>query len=441
MTEHVFTLTQMREAIRRVELGGHSVFAPSASKMWLGCSGSLIPNLFAPDDAGEDAAYGTVGHAVGEEWLKTLKRPKHLIGTSQYVPSGELGFLIEIDEVMLDYVKRYVDWCKHLPGRHFVETRVDFSVLTPIPNQGGTADHVACMPGRMVITDLKMGKGVKVFAEGNTQAMLYALGFFLKWDWLYDFEDILIRIAQPRLDHWDEWLITREQLLEFAEYVKVRAAAAWVQNAPRTPSAEACQWCRVQANCSAKAKVVFDLAEGVFDDLAKTVSVEEADEFRGRLDFKEFELADPMSLTTLEMEQIYEWRGSVERYFLKIHEELMKRAQRGMKLKMQKLVESRSHRAFRNKDRTVAKLLELGLKREDILTEELPSPAQVEEMLRKKLKYTTKMLEGVLEDVVIRPPGKATLAPMSDKRPPFGSNDGDVFSDLAKPTNRQTDKS
>src|ERR1700712_4834734 len=153
MADHGFDLDAVR-----AKLGSHSIFAPSASAMWMNCAGSLIANLLAEDDAGVDAAYGTVGHGVGEMWLKTGARPNHLIGRVETVDEGHAKFDITIDSIMLNYGEQHVDWCNFLPGDHYVEKRVDFSVLTPIDRQSGTADHIACMPGKMVITDLKMGK-------------------------------------------------------------------------------------------------------------------------------------------------------------------------------------------------------------------------------------------------------------------------------------------
>jgi hypothetical protein len=433
VTEHTFTLAQMRQAMQERVESGHSVFAPSASKMWLNCPGSLIPNLFAPDDAGEDAAYGTVGHMVGETWLRDGKKPSDLLGTKHRVEAGEGVFVIEVDDVMMEYVRQYVKYCENLPGQHFVEVRVDFSRLTPIPNQGGTADHAACSPGLLVITDLKMGKGVRVYAEKNTQAMLYALGFFYKWDWLYGFKKITVRIAQPRMDNWDTWDISREELLAFAEDVKIKAAAAWVQNAPRRASPEACQWCRVQATCTAKAIAVVKLTEGIFGDTTEVTEQESNDLKMGLRCFKDYPKppVDVHTLSTYDMEVLYNWRGSVEQFFKKVGEELMRRARNGHPLDMYKQVEGVSHRAWRNQKKTLDHLVSLGLKREDLLSEVIPSPAQVEDLLR-KAGYKTKELPGLLDGLFFKPPGGATLALKTDRRPALGDKFEDVFSDTSE---------
>lgn len=429
MTEHTISVAQIRDAIKRVEAGGHSVFAPSSSKMWLNCAGSLIPNLLAPDDAGEDAAYGSVGHMVGETWLRSGRKPTHLLGTHQWIETGGWEYSILIDEVMMDYVEQYVSWCRDLDGDHFTEVRVDFSEITPIPNQGGTADHAACSWQTLVITDLKMGKGIWVYAKGNTQARLYALGFFLEWDWLYNFQKIVIRIAQPRLNNWDVWIISREELLEFAEEARRGAAAAWKHNAARTPSAEACEWCRVAATCTARAKATFDMTRGAFDDLG--INQGEMVEFKEELnDGLTVDPVDPANLSTFELEQVFSQRGAIEKFLKKCGEELTRRMKQGTKLKLFKEVEGRSFRAFKSRPAAVAALVNLGLKQSDVLKEELISPAQAEELLL-KLGYKKKELPELLNDLVIRPPGKATIAPIKDGRPALSERYEDAFSDLS----------
>ncbi len=105
MTDH-----HLQTAIDEHEAGGHSVFAPSSSAMWLTCSGSLLANLAAKDSAGFEAAEGTVAHSAGEDWLKTEERPDHLVGDIVEVDEGDEVFHIEITTEMLDYVQQYVDW-------------------------------------------------------------------------------------------------------------------------------------------------------------------------------------------------------------------------------------------------------------------------------------------------------------------------------------------
>ncbi|AUA71574.1 hypothetical protein CWI25_16730 [Pseudomonas aeruginosa] len=433
MADHGFDLA----AVQR-KLGGHSVFAPSASAMWLLCSGSLIPNLLAEDEAGEDAAYGTVAHGVAERWLKTGIKPVDLVGTVELVAEHTQTFEIEIDHSMLDYVQQYVDWCTALPGDHFVEQRVDFSRLTPIPDQGGTADHIACLPGLLVITDLKMGKGVQVFAKRNTQALLYALGSFYRWDWEYGFQRVIIRIAQPRLDHFDEWEVSRDELLEFAEYAKERAHAAWAPNAPRTPGEKQCQWCRVKASCTAFAAHMESLLAGVFDDLDDACSEEQVYQFIERLEdeFDEFTLA-PAPLQTLSTSQkakIYRWRKAVENWFKSLEDDLEKTLQAGNPVPGYKVVEGRSNRFFRDPS-SVPETLEMltGVPAEKFIATSVRTPAQVEEILKKEGGYRAAQLPELLEREVLgvtKPRGKPVMAPAHDKRAELTLTVDDVFDDL-----------
>lgn len=426
MTEHRMNLTKLAESLRH---GGHSIFSPSGSSLWLNCSGGLIANLLAPDTSGADAAEGTVAHGVGETWLKTGKKPRHLIGTTETVVNGGVEYEIEITDVMLDFVQQYVDDCAWIPGKHYVETKVYFDPVTPIPHQGGTADHVACSWHVMVITDFKYGKGHPVHAEGNTQGLLYALGFFYEYDWLYDFQHITIRIIQPRLEINESWTITRKQLLEFADYVKGRAELAWDYDAERTAGIKQCQFCRVKSSCAAHIQLQEDLVGFAFEDIGKPMTLSKMEDLADRIDagamFKHSHVFD---LTVEQMAKLIDYRGFVESWWKALHNELTRRALAGTTIPGKKLVLSRTHRQFESIPRAVAALAEYGVEREEIVSEQIESPAEVERILRKHGVRKADLPE-VLKPLVYKPAGKATLVSIADKRAEI-EDTSEVFADL-----------
>lgn len=429
--------------------GGHSIFAPSGSAMWLYCSGSLIANLLEDDEGSYEAAEGTVAHELGEQWLKSGVKPVHRLGEIVSVTEGEGKpvYEVPIDEVMLDFVEEYVLWCEWLEGDHFVEQRVYFTELMPYANQdeieedplavpvdfvpqGGTADHVCCMMGLMIITDFKYGKGIWVDAVGNTQAMLYALGFFYKWDWKYHFEKIVIRIAQPRLHNWGEWEITRDELLDFAEFVRERAAKAWQINAPRRVSAKGCQWCKAKDSCVANAVALENLVYRDFDLLAEELTEHHMSMMKEKLreEYK-MHLAKVAVLDEADMVRILEFRRPVEQWFKAINAKLEAAANAGHTIPGKKLVDGKSNRVFRNQKAAIDHLLFLGLEMEDIVTEEVISPAQAEEKLRKVAKLDRKSIDVALRNYVFKPPGKPTLVNDDDPRVALGDHDDGAWDD------------
>ncbi len=409
-------------------LGGHTIFSPSGSAMWSTCSGSLLPNLYAKDSAGIDAAYGTVAHGVGETWLRSGEKPKHLIGTVEKVVEPSETFEIEIDNAMLDYVEQYVDWCMYLPGSHFVETRVSISDLTPIENQGGTADHAVCTPSLLIITDLKMGKGVQVYAFENTQALLYAYGFFQEWDWLYDFKSIVIRIAQPRLNHFDEWTITREELLKWAGWLKERAHAAWCTDASRTPSAKGCQWCKVKSDCSAHAVFAEKLLDGVFDNLDEAITDAEMTDIAKKLD-DNVTIINPQpigKLTLAQMAKLLPYRKMIESWFAELHAETERRCLDGEKIPGYKIVAGKTNREFINEHEAVQHLEFLGIEKSNLFKSKMVGLTDIEEQLR-KAGFASKTLPSLLKPIVRKPVGKPTMALVSDKRTELTSTIDEVF--------------
>lgn len=451
----------------------HSIFAPSSAAGWLICEDYILANINEPDSAGVDAAYGTVGHEVAEIWLLAIDelredigpiteemieaaRPSHLVGTTKLVQEKNEVFRILIDSEMLAFVAQYILWCVDLPGHHFIEQRVDFSRLTPIPNQKGTADHIACSPGVATVTDLKMGISPAniVFAaeddtdprsvidgrfNGNPQAMIYALGVFFKYDKDYHFEKIVIRIAQPRLDHFHVWETTREELLKFADYVKERAHAAWKKERTRTPSKKGCRWCKVKSTCSAylvfmthlatvDTDDVFDAVEDatVYPDIIEgeftVVTRQEMIQAKANLDDDTFDLSVPDAavLSTAQLAKLYGMRKPIESFFEGVYEELNKRAIYGEEIPGMKLVQGREgNREFVGEDDPEWLLRQLdfiGLEGDERFKTQIVSPAQAEATLRTKYGLKAKDAARLLAHLIYRKPGRSTLVPASDKR-------------------------
>lgn len=398
--------------------------------MWTGCSGSLIPNLFVEDSAGEDAATGTVAHGIAEQWLRTGIKPVELIGTTTIIDEGDEQFEIDIDEEMFDYIQDYVDYVSFLPGIHYVETRVDFSDLTPIPNQRGTADHAAISGTELTVTDLKFGKGIMVYADSNTQAILYAYGFFKQYDELIGFTKIRIRIAQPRLNHFDEWELTRNELLEWADWIKERAFAAWCPGAERKPAVKTCQWCKIKPDCGAYTVFSERLLDDVFLD-ETAITKDDLIELDKRLSDPSYELW-PRPIGTLTIEQkarLLQYEGMIISWFNQIREDLVRRANDGAAIPGYKLVESRSRRKFSSAKAFLELLARLRIPQtEGYMPQKILSPAMAEALL---IKYGRKrnQLPELLDPVVVKPPGKPTLVVESDKRPALVSIIDSTFKD------------
>lgn len=434
------------EDLRTIRDGsGHSIFGPSGSGMWLNCPGSLIPNLLAADNGNPDSAYGTVAHGVTEVWGKTGKRPDHLIGTNEFVEAGDWGFLVWIDEVMLDHAQACIDWVDFIHGEKLWERRVDFSRITPIPRQTGTADLIIVQleERRIYVCDWKFGKGVRVFAERNTQAMLYALGALWEMEEKYGvrFETIVVRIGQPRLDHFDEWEVGRDELMEFAGWAKARMALAWQLNAPRVAGVKQCEFCKVKSSCAANAMLNIELTEGVFENLDNPhpVSAEDMQAFKDRIDSQDepfnLETADAANLTTEQLSKLLPYRRLADKWWKTIEVELMRRYNHGDEAAhaMWKLVEARSKRLFPDKKKAVSHLESLGVWPEDVLVETIVSPAEAERLLI-KAGHRRKDVPSLLEGVTYKPRGKPTLAPLSDRRPALEDISEGVFDTLESET-------
>lgn len=446
MTEHRLNAISLAtlEALR--DQSAHSIFSPSSSAMWLHCARSLVLNLMADDDAGYDAAYGTVAHDVTEEWRKTGKKPKHRIGTTVFIERrGDWwGFFIDIDVHMLDHCQKCVDSVALEPGIHYYERKVDFSAITPIKNQKGTSDCIIVQPNavrrkvrgklvvgaRVIVADWKFGKGYQVFAKNNTQGLLYALGVFYEFDFDYDILEIEIRIEQPRLDHSDRWVITREELLEFAEWAKPRAYAAWTVDAPFTPGEKQCRWCKVRGECAANAMMQLEMSGGAFDNLDEPIVPEAVEDFRVGLSAGLVKQpVDVGILTTEEKVELLKHRKMVDAFWNKLEADLQSLADAKAPVPGMKMVEGRSIRIFKNPKAAIDHIVSKGVPRSKLITEKFASPAEAEKLLR-EAGHRLRDIPALLDGFVRKPPGKPTLVLSHDPRPALVDTSEGVFDAL-----------
>lgn len=388
------------------------LFRPSYSATWLNCEAALLDGRFYPDSAGEDAARGTVFHDLMAEWLNTGEEPAYrLHQIAEVWPQNantktDKPFLIEVDEDMFFYGEQCFAYIRDFLGRRYVEQRVDISHITPIPNQSGTLDVGFVASGRADIIDWKYGTGIKVFAKDNTQLLLYMAGVFEEHDWLYHFETMGLHIAQPRLKHWDLWEITRQELLDWMEWAKVRAKKAWKRNnRSYTVGVKQCTWCKRRDDCRAKLAALEAIADESFEET--TVSAKEAKAVTIFTPPKSMETT-VLRLSTQELARIYAFRRIFETWFRRIGEVLLERGSDGEDIGEFYITEGRKFRHWKEPKKLAEKLSLLGIPEDEIFERELLSPNKMTKVLR-EYGFRGKVLEQYIELFVDRLPGKPTL--------------------------------
>lgn len=372
-------------------MAAHARLSASGADRWARCPGSVKAEDGCTDKGSDFAAEGTTAHALAEYCL-----------VNGVVASSCIGMTFEgrqVDADMCDYVQQYIDYVCSFSGEHFYEVRVDFS---PWVSEGfGTSDAIVIDAKNKVIRiiDLKYGKGVKVDADNNYQAQLYALGAINDMGFLLEVERVSVAIVQPRLDHISEWEISIDELMQFAEFIKERADLAYQLNAERVPGDKQCQWCKAKATCPA----LYDLTQKT---LMQSFEVIEIDTLP-----KVDKLSDEQLKLALDSRKLIEsWLLSVEQYAT---EQILD----GKQFAGYKLVEGRSVRQWLD-EQQAEKALSERFDEAEIYKKSFISVAQAEKLLGKKQ-------AALLNDLVTKPQGKPTLAPESDKRAPIGANISD----------------
>lgn len=388
----------------------HALLGASSAHRWLNCPGSARLTENMPDTSSPYAEAGRLAHEIAE-----LKARQYFIETlpkrSFNAKLKKLKESEHYDKSMDGATDEYLD---HLKARAMtydtaptvaLETWVDFSDI--VPDGGGTLDCAMIGGRKLDIADYKNGSGVLVEAENNEQMMLYAWGALrLFWPIYGDTIEIVhISIIQPNAGGVREWETTVEYIRAWATgYVLVIAKLAW-DGENIFCAGDWCQFCKARATCTERAKAMFDVEPLVGSqphgsDESATLYADGKEVARTLSDSQ---IGDILTRG----KDVAAWLKDLEAYALKATLE-------GRPISGWKAVEGRGTREWNGGcDAAFDHLMERGVV-EAMLYERKPvSVAGLEKTLGKKA--FAEAAEGLWH----KTPGKPTLVPESDKRPPY----------------------
>lgn len=383
------------------EQRNHAILSASSAHRWLVCTPSARLELEeGQEECSAFAAEGTAAHALAE--LK-LNYRFGKIGVTEYNeeyeafkqnPEFSKYYNKEFEEYVDDHVEYVVSITDELDAAGtkyhiFFEVRVNFANVVP---QGfGTADVLIVTEDTIHVIDLKFGAGVPVSAIDNPQLRLYGMGALNLFP---NTKNVKTTINQPRLLSRDTEELTKEELLKWAfEYVKPRAEEAIKGEGVLRASEDACRFCKLRGKCKERADTQLAVAQREFEivdqkaNLVQNLSVEQISNI--------LEIA-PMFI---------DWFKDVQAFALG---QLMQ----GVKIPGYKLVEGRSNRIITDETKVKEILLEVGLTEDEIMKpREMLGISKLEALVGKKL------FADLCKEYLVKPMGKLTLAPESDRRP------------------------
>lgn len=358
----------------------HALLTASGSKRWLSCTPSARLEATFAEKETTAAAEGTAAHALAEYKVKRALRYFCKRPVSEYedevMDVATDDYAAFILEAMAELRKAGAD------PTVMIETRLDFSDW--VPDGFGTGDCIIIGGDTLHIVDLKYGAGVLVEAEGNTQMMLYALGALQQFGCLYDVKKVLMTIFQPRRENISTAELSVEMLMEWADnFVRPKAKMAFAGEGEYLPG-DWCLFCRAADKCRARAEANLKVAREEFG-LPPLLTDEEVAALLPRLP------------------DLVKWANDLQAYALDVA------VNHGKQWNGFKVVEGRSIRKYADEDAVASAAEAYGYK--DIYQKKLINLGDMEKLMGKK------KFQEVLGAYIVKPPGKPTLVPVSDKRP------------------------
>lgn len=363
----------------------HAILSASGAHRWMNCTPSARLELEFDDNSGEAAAEGTAAHALSEHKLRKALKMRSKKPVSPYDSDEMDNYTDGYVEFVLEVIEQAKKICSD--PLILIEQRLDFSKY--VPEGFGTGDCLIIADGTLHIIDFKYGQGVLVSAEDNPQMKLYALGALDLFDGIYDIEMVSMTIYQPHRENVSTSTVSKENLYQWAEEVlKPKAELAFNGDGNYYPG-EWCQFCRAAVKCRARAEAKMKLAT--------------------------FEFALPPLLSDEEIADILSSIGDLTNWANEIIAYATDAAvNHGKKWTGFKVVEGRSNHKYKDEEAVAEAAKNAGYR--DIYKQSLITITEMEKLMDKS------KFNEILGELVMKPPGKPTLVPVSDKRPEMNTS-------------------
>lgn len=370
----------------------HSMISPSKSERWLNCTGSVKfeQGIQTPELPSPYAEEGTLAHRLCE--LKLLAHYKPLtLGLQSGLDSvkADPKYTDEMEQASEDYVS-YIISTTPPQALTDVEHTVDLASANIIPEGIGTVDFVNVSGPTLHLYDFKYGKGVPVYAENNSQMMVYALGLLYEFELLEPIEQVQMTIIQPRVRKPDTWTISAEELKRWNLAVLQPTIKDIVRETTTFKAGDWCRWCRARAACREYSRAFYNSAAKDFQSISPN-------------ELPTYQLLNVLSKS----KAIRDWLDSVEKY-------LTEQALAGTKFDGYKLVRTRTNRRWINEASTIQALKSLGLSPKEFVTAKLQPISTIEKVLK-----SHDIPISTLDTLITKPEGAPVLAPEDDNRMPI----------------------
>ena len=369
----------------------HALLSASGAHRWMVCTPSAKLEEQFPDTSTEAAEEGTLAHELAELKVRNYFDPGDVSKRKLTYAIKKLKENKLWQDEMLIHTDSYLDYIRDisvkLPSQPAVEIEKCLDLGDYVPDGFGTADFIMFQGEDLYVVDFKYGKGVPVSAEENPQMMLYALGAYKAYCFLYPIKNIHLAIVQPRLDSISEWTCSLDDLLKFGVYVTERAALAFDGEGDFSPGEKQCRFCRAKQQCRARAdynvQMAFSQDKGKIPPL---ISSEEAGRY------------------LLQGEDLEKWLKDLKEWALA-------ECLAGHEVPGWKAVEGKGSRDWTDMDAAFKRLTKSGMTEEVMLWEKKPlTLAQVEKLIGKK------NFQDIVGEFIIKKPGKPALVKESDRR-------------------------